>query len=179
MAAKYPGKGAGPRTVSQSRTMWVKKGDIVNGKKVEKGYLAQLGKPEKRVTAAVRMVTATKSGKKAGEVYQYKAGRTVNASVRNSASKPRSSIVNIDGSNLASTKTSKPSASQLKKASAAMQERRKNVQSDLAKGRFRSSMAMSAKKSRLRSNRMKPTKKTANKPSSGNTRSPGWFEPQD
>lgn len=77
MAAKYPGKGAGPRTVSQSRTMWVKKGEIVNGKKVEKGYLAQYGKPEKRVSARVKIVTDTKSGKKAGEVYRYKAGRTV------------------------------------------------------------------------------------------------------
>lgn len=77
MAAKYPGKGAGPRTVSQSRTMWVKKGEIVNGKKVEKGYLAQYGKPEKRVSASVKIVTDTESGKKAGEVYRYKAGRTV------------------------------------------------------------------------------------------------------
>jgi len=77
MAAKYPGKGAGPRTVSQSRTMWVKKGEIVNGKKVEKGYLAQYGKPEKRVSARVKIVTDTESGKKAGEVYRYKAGRTV------------------------------------------------------------------------------------------------------
>lgn len=77
MAAKYPGKGAGSRTVSQSRTMWVKKGEIVNGKKVEKGYLAQYGKPEKRVSARVKIVTDTASGKKAGEVYRYKAGRTV------------------------------------------------------------------------------------------------------
>lgn len=175
MAAKYPGKGAGPRTVSQSRTMWVKKGDIVNGKKVEKGYLAQLGKPEKRVTAAVRMVTATKSGKKAGEVYRYKAGRTVDAPVR----KPRSATVTVGDSSLAPARASKPSASQLKKASAAMQERRKNVQADLAKGRFRSAMAMSAKQSRLRSNRLKPTKKAVSRPSSGSTRSPGWFEPQD
>lgn len=178
MAGKYPGKGAGPRTVSQSRTMWVKKGDIVDGKKVEKGYLAQLGKPEKRVTAAVRIVAATKSGKKAGEVYRYKAGRTVDTSVRNPVSKTRSEKVVVDASDLASTKVSKPSASQLKKASAAMQERRKNVQSDLAKGRFRSSMSMSAKQSRLRVNRLKP-KKTVNRPGSGSKKSPGWFEPQD
>ena len=66
------------KPVSQSRTQWVKKGDIVNGKKVEKGYLAQKGKPAKKVTARVNIVTDTESGKKAGETYRYKTGRTAN-----------------------------------------------------------------------------------------------------
>lgn len=68
------------KPVSQSRTMWVKAGEVVGGKTVKKGYLAQYGKPEKRVTARVKIVTATESGKKAGEVYKYKAGRTVKPS---------------------------------------------------------------------------------------------------
>ena len=59
------------KAVSQSRTMWVKKGDIVGGKKVQKGYLAQYGKPEKRVSANVRMVTELGTR-------TYKQGRRVN-----------------------------------------------------------------------------------------------------
>jgi hypothetical protein len=66
------------KPVSQSRTQWVKKGDIVDGKKVEKGYLAQKGKPAKKVTARVKIVADTESGKKAGETYRYKTGRTAN-----------------------------------------------------------------------------------------------------
>jgi hypothetical protein len=65
------------KPVSQSRTQWVKKGEIVDGKKVEKGYLAQKGKPAKKVTARVKIVADTESGKKAGETYRYKTGRTV------------------------------------------------------------------------------------------------------
>jgi hypothetical protein len=60
--------------VSQSRTMWVKKGEMVGGKEVKKGYLAQYGKPEKRVTAPVKLVEATKRGK-VGEMVEYKKGR--------------------------------------------------------------------------------------------------------
>jgi len=60
--------------VSQSRTMWVRKGTMVNGKEVKKGYLAQYGKPEKRVTASVKLVEDTKRGK-AGEMVDYKKGR--------------------------------------------------------------------------------------------------------
>lgn len=59
------------RTVSQSRTMWVAKGTKVDGKTVQKGYLAQYGKPEKRVSANVRMVT--EQGTRT-----YKQGRRVN-----------------------------------------------------------------------------------------------------
>lgn len=59
------------RTVSQSRTMWVAKGTKVGGKTVQKGYLAQYGKPEKRVSANVRMVT--EQGTRT-----YKQGRRVN-----------------------------------------------------------------------------------------------------
>ena len=66
------------KPVSQSRTQWVKKGDIVNGEKVKKGYLAQYGKPAKKVTARVKIVADTESGKKAGETYKYKTGRTAN-----------------------------------------------------------------------------------------------------
>jgi hypothetical protein len=64
-------------TVSQSRTMWVKKGEMVGGKEVTKGYLAQYGKAEKRVSAKVNIVTDTESGKKAGETWRYGKGKTV------------------------------------------------------------------------------------------------------
>lgn len=64
------------KSVSQSRTMWVKKGDIVNGKKVSKGYLAQYGKPAKKVTAKVELTRQT--GKAAaGATVRYKGGRKV------------------------------------------------------------------------------------------------------
>lgn len=68
MAAKKP--------VSQSRTMWVKKGTVVNGKAVSKGYLAQYGKPEKRVTGKVTLTRQTGSTA-AGETVRYKGGRRV------------------------------------------------------------------------------------------------------
>lgn len=65
------------RKVLQQNTEWVKKGQTVGGKVVAKGYLAQKGKQEKRVTARVKIQTATESGKKAGSTYAYKAGKTV------------------------------------------------------------------------------------------------------
>jgi hypothetical protein len=61
--------------VSQSRTEWVKKGTIVNGKAVPKGYLAQKGKPEKKVSATVSMVTGGQAGM--GASATYKQGRRV------------------------------------------------------------------------------------------------------
>lgn len=61
------------KPVSQSNTMWVKKGDTVGGKTVEKGYLAQYGKPEKKVTAKVKLV----AGEKAGQKVAYSKGRKV------------------------------------------------------------------------------------------------------
>lgn len=61
------------RKVLQQNTMWVKAVDSPTGK----GYLAQRGKPEKRVTARVKIQTDTESGKKAGSTYAYKAGKTV------------------------------------------------------------------------------------------------------
>jgi len=64
-------------TVSQSRTMWVKKGETVGGQVVKKGYLAQYGKAEKKVSAKVNIVTDTESGKKAGQSYKYGKGRTI------------------------------------------------------------------------------------------------------
>jgi hypothetical protein len=64
-------------TVSQSRTMWVKKGDVVGGQEVKKGYLAQYGRAEKKVSAKVNIVADTESGKRVGETWKYQTGRTV------------------------------------------------------------------------------------------------------
>ena len=55
--------------VSQSRTMWVPKGTIVNGKKVAKGYVAQYGKPGRKVSATVQLT--------GGGTRTYKKGRAV------------------------------------------------------------------------------------------------------
>lgn len=63
--------------VSQSRTMWVKKGTVVNGKKVKKGYVAQYGKPERRVTNRVRLEVDTPKRGKAGDVVRLRKGRYV------------------------------------------------------------------------------------------------------
>ena len=71
-SAKTPAKKAA--TVSQSSTEWVKKGDVVNGKTVTKGYVAQKGKPERKVTANVKLVVDTSRGK-AGEKVSYNKGR--------------------------------------------------------------------------------------------------------
>jgi len=75
---KKPAKPSKPMpTVSQSRTMWVKKGDTVGGEVVKKGYLAQYGKAEKRVSAKVNIVADTESGKKSGQTWKYKSGKSV------------------------------------------------------------------------------------------------------
>lgn len=66
------------KSVSQSRTMWVAAGTVVNGKKVPKGYLAQYGKPEKKVTGNVKMVKKT-GGVEAGKTQSYKQGRRTTA----------------------------------------------------------------------------------------------------
>lgn len=88
--AAAPKMAKGP-AVSQSRTQWVRKGDVVNGQVVTKGYLAQYGKPGKRVTANVRIETPSAGkytaggggqmagGTKKGEVYAYKGGRRTGA----------------------------------------------------------------------------------------------------
>jgi hypothetical protein len=60
--------------VSQSKTMYVKKGDMVNGKEVKKGYVAQYGKPERKVTGVVKLVVDTTRGK-AGSKVEVKKGR--------------------------------------------------------------------------------------------------------
>jgi hypothetical protein len=52
--------------------MWVTAAESKTGK----GYLAQKGKPEKRVTARVKIQTDTESGKKAGTTYGYSKGRS-------------------------------------------------------------------------------------------------------
>jgi hypothetical protein len=70
--AKTPAKKAA--TVSQSNTEWVKKGDVVNGKTITKGYVAQKGKPERKVTANVKLVVDTARGK-AGSKVSYNKGR--------------------------------------------------------------------------------------------------------
>jgi hypothetical protein len=55
--------------VSQSRTEWVKKGTVVNGKKVTQGYVAQKGKPDRKVSATVQLT--------GGGTRTYKKGRAV------------------------------------------------------------------------------------------------------
>ncbi len=62
------------RVVSQSNTEWVKKGTVVNGKAVSKGYLAQKGKPAKKVTARVQMEQQT-GGVARGDTQMYAKGR--------------------------------------------------------------------------------------------------------
>jgi len=60
--------------VSQSNTEYVKKGDVVNGKVITKGYVAQKGKPERKVTANVKLVVDTTRGK-AGSKVSYNKGQ--------------------------------------------------------------------------------------------------------
>ena len=66
----------GNNVVSQSKTMWVKKGTIVDGREVKKGYLAQYGKPAKKVNARVQMVEQT-MGVAKGDTQKYVEGRRV------------------------------------------------------------------------------------------------------
>jgi len=75
--------------VSQSNTMWVKKGTVVNGKKVKKGYVAQKGKPEKRVTNKIKLVVDTDKRGKAGETVQAKKGRYVKSTKKIKVDKPK------------------------------------------------------------------------------------------
>lgn len=63
------------KPVSQSRTMWVAKGTVVGGKKVKKGYVAQYGKPERRVTGKIRLEVATPKRGKKGDVVSVTKGR--------------------------------------------------------------------------------------------------------
>lgn len=76
--------------VSQSNTMWVKKGTVVNGKKVKKGYVAQKGKPEKRVTNKIKLVVDTDKRGKAGDTVQTKKGRYVKSDKKVQVTKPKS-----------------------------------------------------------------------------------------
>jgi transcription elongation factor len=64
------------KPVDQSRTQWNPAVKNAAGKFVQKGYLSQKGKPEKRVTSAVRLVTET-GGKRAGQTQKYSSGRKV------------------------------------------------------------------------------------------------------
>ena len=54
--------------ISQSDTQWVKKGDMVNGKAVKKGYVSRKDNAEKKVTARVKLVVDTPGRGKAGDV---------------------------------------------------------------------------------------------------------------
>lgn len=61
--------------VSQSRTMWVKKGQkLSDGTVAKKGYLAQYGKDTKKVSARVQMVQQT-GGVAKGDTQVYKNGK--------------------------------------------------------------------------------------------------------
>lgn len=92
--------------VSQSNTMWVKKGTVVNGKKVKKGYVAQKGKPEKRVTNKIKLVVDTDKRGKAGETVQTKKGRYVKSSKNKvKVEKPKSKGGGYTGSGPSGGKT--------------------------------------------------------------------------
>lgn len=82
------------KAVSQSRTMWVAKGTQVGGKTVKKGYLAQYGRPEKKVTARVRLVEGTRRGE-AGKTVRYKEGRYYKAPKTSNGSARTSSATKI------------------------------------------------------------------------------------
>lgn len=62
--------------VDQSRTQWNPAVKNAAGKVVKKGYLSQYGRPEKRVTGKVKLVTET-GGKRAGQTQKYSAGRKI------------------------------------------------------------------------------------------------------
>lgn len=62
--------------VDQSRTQWNPAVKNAAGKVIKKGYLSQYGRPEKRVTGKVKLVTET-GGKRAGQTQKYSAGRKV------------------------------------------------------------------------------------------------------
>lgn len=91
--------------VSQSNTMWVKKGTVVNGKKVKKGYVAQKGKPEKRVTNQIKLVVDTDKRGKAGETVQTKKGRYVKSDKKVQVTKPKSKGGGYTGSGPSGGKT--------------------------------------------------------------------------
>ena len=65
-----------PKPVSQSRTQWNPAVKNAAGKVVKKGYLSQYGRPEKKVTGKVKLVTET-GGKRAGQTQKYSSGRKV------------------------------------------------------------------------------------------------------
>jgi len=65
------------KPVSQSRTEWVKKGTVVNGETVKKGYVAQKGRPEKRITNRVKLEVDTPKRGKTGDVVRLKQGAYV------------------------------------------------------------------------------------------------------
>ena len=92
--------------VSQSNTMWVKKGTVVNGKKVKKGYVAQKGKPGKRVTNKIKLVVDTDKRGKAGDTVQTKKGRYVKSNKNKiKVEKPKSKGGGYTGSGPAGGRT--------------------------------------------------------------------------
>jgi hypothetical protein len=99
------------KTVSQSNTEWVAKGTTVNGKKVDKGYLAQKGKPSKKVTATVKVVESSGSVT-AGTTAKYKAGRRSEAAAKGAGSmggKPAAKPARVAAGS-ATGSTAKPAA---------------------------------------------------------------------
>lgn len=75
--------------VSQSRTMWVKKGQkLSDGSVAKKGYLAQYGKDTKKVTARVQMAQQT-GGVAKGDIQVYKAGKRRTPMMKPEADKPK------------------------------------------------------------------------------------------
>lgn len=83
-------------SVDQTKVMWVKKGDVINGKKVAKGYLALRTSPGKAFTGTVtgiRSGTTTTSTAKKGQtsVGVYTNGRNVAATAKRAQQKSGSS----------------------------------------------------------------------------------------
>jgi len=111
--------------VSQSRTEWVKKGTIVNGKAVPKGYLAQKGNPAKKVNATVSIVAG--SGQAGmGASATYKQGRRVQP--KSTASKANAGKRDM-GTGSKGGATKPPSSSMAEKARLRRIEQNKGVKS--------------------------------------------------
>lgn len=109
--------------VSQSRTMWVKKGTIVNGEEVKKGYVAQYGKPEKRVTNRVKLEVDTPKRGKKGDVVTLKAGRYV-------TKKPGSGATGGAGTGGAKATPTKPKGQTMAQAGASAGRRQAAMATD-------------------------------------------------
>lgn len=112
------------KPVSQSRTMWVKKGTVVNGKPVAKGYVAQYGKPERRVTGKVTLTRQTGSTA-AGETVRYEKGRRVKPAAKPAASASRSQPAASRTAPARPSAPPAPAASQRQRPAVSAAERKK------------------------------------------------------